>query len=197
MSTHSLAGPPKKLTDFPHVNLFAAEIVTEKGRHPWTFASRKKQPGKITTADAAVIVAIIPGDEPRLVITREFRAPLGVEEISMPSGLIDSGESAETAATRELREETGLTLSRISLVSPPVASSAGLTDETVSYVYGEASGSPSRAHQTEHESIAVELATLTELRALLTQPHRAIISSRLYPIMIAFVSAGKIALPTF
>jgi ADP-ribose pyrophosphatase len=195
MSARSLAGTPKKLTDFPHVNLFSAEVVTENGKLPWTFASRKKEPGKIVRADAAVIVAIIPGDEPRLVITREFRAPLGVEEISMPSGLIDPDESPETAATRELLEESGLTLARISLVSPPVASSAGLTDETVSYVYGEASGSPSRAHQTEHESIAIELATLSELRALLTQPHGAIISSRLYPIIVAFVSAGKIAVP--
>jgi len=197
MSARFLAGPPRKLTDFPHVNLFSVDVVTEQGNRPWTFASRKAQPTKVGVADAAVIVAIIAGDEPRLVITREFRAPLGVEEISMPSGLIDPGESAEVAAARELREETGLTLQRIAWVSPPVASSAGITDETVAYVYGEATGSPSRAHQTAHESIAIELATLAELRALLTRPHGAVISSRLYPIMIAFVSAGQIALPAF
>ncbi len=195
MTKQTLAGPPRQLTQVPHINLFAAEIVGEHGKHAWTFASRKRVPGKSDVADAVVIVAIITGDEPRLVLTREFRAPLGTEEISFPSGLIDPGESAEVAAARELNEETGLTLRKVIHVSPPVASSAGLTDETVAYLYVEVEGTPSREGQTEHESIEIQLANLADLRALLGDSRGAVISSRLYPIIVGFVSAGRIALP--
>jgi hypothetical protein len=70
-----------------------------------------------------------------------------------------------------------------------------LTDETVSLVYGEATGSISREHQTEHEDIEVRLVSITEIRALFASPASDIISSRLYPILVGYVSAGVISLP--
>jgi len=180
------------------VNLFSTEICTEKCRGPWIFASRKKEPGaSIRSADAAIVVAVIQraGEEACLVMTREFRAPLGAYELSLPSGLIDAGESATDAAIREFNEETGMTLSRVVRVSPPLASSAGLTDETVALVYGEASGSISREHQTEHEDIEVRLASIADIRKLLGSEQSDIISSRLYPILVGYMSAGAITLP--
>lgn len=188
--------PPKKLTDFKHVNLFTTDIATEQGTSSWIFASRKDHPGVALTPDAAVIIAVvIDQDEARLVLTREYRVPLGRYEISVPSGLVDPGESAAEAAKREMREETGMELVKIVHVSPPVASSAGLTDETVSLVYAEASGTPSKHHQTEHEDIETRLVTVSEIRELLRQPDGDIISSRLYPVLVGYVSAGSIALP--
>lgn len=38
---------------------------------------------------------------------RQFRPPIGKICIEVPSGLVDSGESPEQAALRELHEETG------------------------------------------------------------------------------------------
>src|ERR1700709_1040053 len=141
-------------------------------------------------ADAVVIAAIIQqSGESRLVITREFRVPLQAYEISLPSGLIDPGESPSQAAVREFKEETGLALGKIAHVSPPVASSAGMTDETIAYVYGEASGSVSRAFQTEHEDIEVRLVSVADIQKLLASPQGDIFSSRLYPMLIAYASA--------
>ena len=102
---------------------------------------------------------------------------------------------AEGNGGREFKEETGLTLARVSHVSPPTASSAGLTDETVAFVFGEASGSISRAHQTEHEDIEVRLVSVADIRKLLGSAHGDIISSRLYPLLLGYVSAGAITLP--
>jgi len=197
MPIYPFCTPPKKLTQERFVNLFSTEICTEKGRAPWIFASRKKEPGaSVRQADAAVVVAIVQrGGEAHLVMTREFRAPLGTYELSLPSGLIDAGESATDAAIREFNEETGMTLSRVVHVSPPLASSAGLTDETVSLVYGQASGTISREHQTEHEDIEVCLVKIADIRELLVTAQSDIISSRLYPILVGYVSAGVIALP--
>jgi ADP-ribose pyrophosphatase len=189
--------PPKKLTQERFVNLFSTEICTAKGRGSWIFASRKKEPGaSVRQADAAVVVAVVQrGDEAHLVMTREFRAPLGTYELSLPSGLIDAGESATDAAIREFNEETGMTLSRVVHVSPPLASSAGLTDETVSLVYGEGTGVISRAHQTEHEDIDVRLVSIAEIHRLLASEQDDIVSSRLYPILVGYASAGVIELP--
>ena len=197
MHTYPFCTPPKKLTQERFVNLFSTEICTEKGRAPWIFASRKKEPGaSVRQADAAVVVAVVQrAGETLLVLTREFRAPLGTYELSLPSGLIDAGETATDAAVREFNEETGMTLSRVVHVSPPLASSAGLTDETVSLVYGEATGSISREFQTEHEDIEVRLVSVADIRKQLGTEQSDIVSSRLYPILVGYISAGAIALP--
>ena len=78
---------------------------------------------------------------------------------------------------------------------PPTASSAGLTDETVALVYGEASGSISREFQTEHEDIEMRLISLADIRKLLGSAHGEIISSRLYPMLIGYLMAGVIKQP--
>ena len=189
---------PERLTNYKHVNLFLSELHTNHGPVPWIFASRKNAPGaSLDTPDAAVIIAVMTDrGEPRLVVIREYRAPLRHYEISAPSGLVDAGETIIAAAKRELREETGLELIRVAHVSPPLPSSAGLTDETVSLVYVEASGAVSRAHQTEHEDIEVILLSLDDVRQLLSRPSGALISSRLYPVLLGYVSAGVISLPS-
>src|SRR4051794_18921661 len=112
MPTQPKCTPPKKLTQERFVNLFSTEIERKSGvSSTWVFASRKKDPEiPVSHADAVVIVAVThETGEPRLVLTREFRAPLGTFELSLPSGLIDAGESPEAAAAREFKEETGMT----------------------------------------------------------------------------------------
>jgi len=189
---------PQKLTDERHVNLYSTNHAGPKGTTPWVFASRKS-PDKAgsVSPDAVAIVAIVnAAGTPRLLVTREFRAPLGRYELSVPSGLVDEGESVETAAARELREETGLTLSKVLHVSPPVASSAGLTDETVCLLYGEATGTIAPDFQTGHEDIEAKLLSLADIRLLLITPAEEVISSRLYPMLVGFVAAASFGFPS-
>lgn len=44
---------------------------------------------------------------PELVLQKQYRPPIDKVVIEVPAGLIDEGETAEQAAVRELKEETG------------------------------------------------------------------------------------------
>ncbi|EPX74319.1 ADP-ribose diphosphatase [Schizosaccharomyces octosporus yFS286] len=58
--------------------------------------------------DAVAILGIIPIDgEPHVLCQKQYRPPLGKTCIEIPAGLVDSDESPEESAVRELREETG------------------------------------------------------------------------------------------
>jgi ADP-ribose pyrophosphatase len=56
-----------------------------------------------------------------------------------------------------LMEETGLNLTRCIRISPPLYSSAGMTDESVSMVYAECDGEPSTKNNSGSELIDVQL----------------------------------------
>ncbi|WBW70813.1 ADP-ribose diphosphatase, NudF subfamily Ysa1 [Schizosaccharomyces osmophilus] len=58
--------------------------------------------------DAVAILGIIPIDgEPHVLCQKQYRPPLSKTCIEIPAGLVDSDESPEESAVRELREETG------------------------------------------------------------------------------------------
>jgi ADP-ribose pyrophosphatase len=65
-------------------------------------------------------------------------------------------------------EETGLTVRRFIKISPPIYSSAGMTDESVAMVYVDCEGVPSTRENTASELIEILLVSRTEAQELLT-----------------------------
>ncbi|KAI1337132.1 MutT/nudix family protein [Xylariaceae sp. FL0016] len=73
----------------------------------WESAERTTRP-KSSDVDGVGIVAILEKPTgPEIVLQKQYRAPIDKVCIEVPAGLIDEGETAEVAAIRELREETG------------------------------------------------------------------------------------------
>ncbi|XP_057180418.1 ADP-sugar pyrophosphatase [Triplophysa rosa] len=62
-----------------------------------------------TAADGVGIIALLKRTLHKdcVVMVKQFRPPMGCYTLEFPAGLIDENESAEAAALRELKEETG------------------------------------------------------------------------------------------
>ena len=97
--------------------------------------------------DAVTIAVILrlPEDEPRLLMSYEYRYPVGQYLLSPVAGLLDpedrhSAEPLVSAAVREIREETGLTVKesdRIRILNPCAFSTSGMTDESNAFLCAE------------------------------------------------------------
>ena len=93
-----------------------------------------------TLPDAATCIVIIrrPSGEAKLLLTKEFRYPVGQYLLSPPAGLLDERDAdapspCVAAAVREIKEETGLELKdtdKVFVVNPMCFSSPGMTDES-------------------------------------------------------------------
>jgi len=175
------------------LNLFEADFESCDGKHgTWGFASRSTKPTPGPDPLVANAVVIVPlwrsGDETRLVVVREFRIPLGDYEYGFPAGLKDDDESVIETAARELREETGLELTRVVRVSPAVVSSAGMSDEAVRIVIVECRGTPSIEHCEGVEDIEVHVMDQQEVLHLASSEEK--ISGKAWPIMLMFGLVG-------
>jgi ADP-ribose pyrophosphatase len=160
----------QKLTNLKWLNLFNVKYVDKNGNKKlWQVASRKKEPkcvtGHFKIPDAVVIIPFHKTQE-KIVVTKEYRVPLADYEFGFPAGLVDEGETVQEAARRELREETGLEITRFLKIGPPVYTSAGMTDESVAMVYVECDGEPSSNSNEGSEDIEVILFSPAEAHRL-------------------------------
>lgn len=107
--------------------LHAGRYLRLMRRGRWEYAER------VNPGGAVAIVAVTPAGE--LLLVEQHRVPLGHAVIELPAGLVGdeagaAAESWETAAARELEEETGWRAARFErLTEGPTT--AGLSNETV------------------------------------------------------------------
>lgn len=149
----------------PEEIMWQGRFVTAKRRGKWEYASRARG------IRAAAIIAI--DDEGCVLLVEQFRVPLGRVCLEIPAGLIgdDDGhenESAETAAIRELEEETGYTAAHMDNLGE-FHSSPGMVSEAFTLLrargltkVGEGGGLPG-------EDITVHRVPLTELSQFVAQ----------------------------
>jgi len=149
----------KKITNSRFLNLFSAQYEDRKNNiKEWIFASRSgfDNPLKdISDQPNAVVIVPYHTKKEKLVLIKEFRITLGGYQYGFPAGLVDESESIEQAGSRELFEETGLSVARVLKTSPVIYSSSGLTDESVSLFFVECKGEPSNRFNEASEDIEV------------------------------------------
>ena len=137
----------KTLCETDYLNLYDLQCI--EGHH-YINASRRKKDSlvalksddefKALIPDAVTCFMIIktPLEEPKLLLSYEFRYPVGQFLLSPPAGLIDEKDRSSedpliSTAKREIFEETGIRLKdtdKIELLCPCSFSSPGMSDES-------------------------------------------------------------------
>ena len=165
------------LAETKFLNLYNAEYSNKGGNiKNWIIASRKEKENlegvylnNKELQDDAVLIVPFHKEEEKIVVIRQFRVPINSYIHEMPAGLIDKGESPQTAITRELKEETGLDVIEIlkNTVKGQLFLSPGMTDESVTSVFCTCGGTISKAYMEEDEDIEPILLSQKEAQELL------------------------------
>ncbi|KAK4223652.1 ADP-sugar pyrophosphatase [Podospora fimiseda] len=105
----------------------------------WEVAARKTRAAKAGVDAVAIGNILLPanGDPPSTIVVIQYRPPLDAYTVEWPAGLIDEGETAEQAAVREFKEETGYEVSRVVDVSPVQAADPGMSSANMKMVMVE------------------------------------------------------------
>jgi ADP-ribose pyrophosphatase len=183
------------VADTEWLRLFRLHYRTRsQAERSWVMATRLKAPrcatGRFERPDA-VIIAARHVRRSKIVVIREFRVALGDYEYGFPAGLVDEGETAAAAADRELHEETGLKVVRFLRESPPLYSSAGITDESMAMVYVECDGEPSAEASHDSELIDVLFVSPAEAGRLCSDASIKI-DAKAWLVLSHFAATGRI-----
>ncbi len=144
---------------------------------------------------SGVVMMVAKTPEGKLLFVEQFRTPLGKTVIEFPAGLVgdlnDSGEALETAATRELTEETGYEAATWEWlgVGPP---SAGLSPETINIFLGKGLKKVGPGGGDETESIQVHEVEPAQVGAWLKQKQAAgcLVDPKVYAGLYLMQQAG-------
>jgi len=141
----------------------------------WTFVERQNN------RKAAIAVAKTK-ETGSYIIIKQYRVPFAEYIYEFPAGLIDKRESPSEAALRELEEETGYR-GKVTEVSRPLSSSAGLTSEIIYLVYIEADEKPkSKVRLEASENIGVIKIRPSEIPLFLLNDNY-IMDAKMYAIL--------------
>lgn len=145
--------------------MWAGKFITAKRDGRWEYVSRSRG------IRAAVIIAVDENgpEAPCLILVEQYRVPLGKSCLELPAGLVgdgagDENEEAETAAIRELEEETGYRAAQMENLGE-FYSSPGLVSESFTLFRAR---DLTRIHDgggTDGENIIVHRVPLCKIRA--------------------------------
>ncbi|CAK7263420.1 hypothetical protein SEPCBS57363_000549 [Sporothrix epigloea] len=110
------------------------QYVDQQGKsRTWEVATRKTRGKAGVDAVAMGNVLRHPSRPPATLIVIQYRPPLDAYSVEWPAGLVDADETAEQAAVREFKEETGYDC-RVTSVSPPQSADPGMSNANMQLV---------------------------------------------------------------
>lgn len=142
--------------DAPEEIRWQGKYLVAKTRGRWEYVSRTRG------IQAAVIVAI---DDGHAILVEQYRVPLGTTCLELPAGLVgdvDTTETIEASAARELEEETGYRADRIEALGR-FWSSPGMVSESFMLVRATGLTRIGEGGGDEHENITVHRVPLSGL----------------------------------
>ncbi|QAY76803.1 NUDIX hydrolase [Sphingosinicella sp. BN140058] len=140
--------------------VWQGRFIAAKKQGKWEYVSRTRD------VTAAVILAIHEG---QVILVEQHRVPVGGPCIELPAGLVgdeQEGEALESAAARELEEETGYRPERVVSLGKFYAS-PGMSAEYFTLVRAEGLTKVGEGGGVEGEDIIVHHVPLADIPAFL------------------------------
>jgi ADP-ribose pyrophosphatase len=112
-------------------------------------------------------VSDVAGEDPQLLLVRQYRYAAGDFLYEIPAGRLEPGEDPRNCAIRELGEETGCTASHIDFLFT-MFTTPGFTDERIHVFLASGLERGSTAHEAD-EFMTVETMTLSRALELIQE----------------------------
>ena len=116
----------------------AITCKTDKGSYTCEMIRRltKNESGSLSDGVEVIPIVYYPkSNKPNcLLIIQQFRVPINAKVWQFPTGIIDSGETPDVSAIRELKEETGFIAEKVLHVNKRIASCPDIADTYVQSV---------------------------------------------------------------
>ena len=181
----------EKLTNEKFLNFYKVTYLSPAGKEvSWSMASRNDlqnlscKTGKISANCVCIIPRVMVDGEPALIITKEFRLPIGDYVYGFPAGIIDGGESPIDAAIRELHEEIGATkVDGVKILCGACLNSEGLTDESTITIEAEVL-ELKEADLQDDEDIDYEIVKLSDMEEYMKGKTFGVRSGLYIPMMV-------------
>lgn len=169
------------------ITLKKIDYVDQVGKaRTWEVAERKTRGKAGVDAVAMGNILLHPSRPPSTLVVIQYRPPLDSYTVEWPAGLIDAEETAEEAAVREFKEETGYDCSVLS-VSPPQAADPGMTNANMQLVMvevklGEGDEKPEqRLEDGEHiERVVIPLSEFYDRLVEYSKRERFVVAAKLF-----------------
>jgi ADP-ribose pyrophosphatase len=145
------------LKELPEEIMWQGQYITAKRHGRWEYVSRARG------IKAAVILAV---DDGHVILVEQYRVPLKANCLELPAGLVGDeteGEAVESAAARELEEETGYRAEKIEMIGE-FYSSPGMVSESFFFVRAIGLTKISEGGGVEGENITVHRVAIDGLQ---------------------------------
>lgn len=157
----------EKVKDGKYLKNYELTYLNKAGREKkYEIVSRSEITGPEALGKRVSGVSIVAYHENRLLLLREFRMGVNRYIYNLCAGMIEEGESMEECITRELYEETGLSVKRIRTILPPSFAAVAFSDVKTQIAFVEVEGN-FEDHTSDNEQIDAKFYSREEVRELL------------------------------
>lgn len=173
--------------DAKWITLKKIDYTDQTGKaRTWEVATRKTRGKAGVDAVAMGNILLHPSRAPATLVVIQYRPPLDAYTVEWPAGLIDADETAEEAAVREFKEETGYDCKLVSM-SPVQSADPGMSDANmkmamVEVQLGEDDELPEqRLEDGEHiQRVIIPLAEFYDRLVEYSKMERFIVAAKLF-----------------
>ena len=161
----------KKVKDGKYLKNYEITYLNKSGKEKkYEIVSRRELNSIEDVGGAPSGVSVVATHDGKLLLLHEFRMGVNRTIYNLCAGMLEEGESIEECISRELYEETGLSVKRIRKILPPSFAAVAISDTTTYIAFVEAEGDFAD-HSSENEQIEAAFYSREEVKELLeTEP---------------------------